>query len=141
MSPQWKCEVLKSERAVNEQALIREVFPAHTAKRLARLMSIPLETAKHWLHRSLSSYRRAEVALTLLEEFDKETRRREEIRRQLCVMAGLTHEVEILGMVGSGEVQIALADRLLASAERNAEKASSHEADARRLAEKASKHL
>ncbi len=83
-------------KSVTDQSLIREVFPRHTYKRLALLCRVPLCTASHWAKVKLSSYRRAEVALLMLEEFDRETERRAEIRRRLCVMAGLVNEVEIM---------------------------------------------
>ena len=84
----------KGKTDVTDQSLIREVFPRHTYKRLALLCRVPLATATHWSKVKLSSYRRSEIALLMLEEFDRETERRVEIRRRLCIMAGLGNEVE-----------------------------------------------
>ena len=71
------------EWRVKVQGLIREVFPAHSAKRLARLMGVPLDTARHWLYRNLSNSRRRELAEKLLRQLDEDDRRRAEARRQL----------------------------------------------------------
>ena len=54
----------------------------HWVKRLASLMDVPLETARHWAFRRLPDARRKEVALALIAECDHlealiiETRRR-----------------------------------------------------------------
>ncbi len=84
----------KGKSDVSDQSLIREVFPRHTAKKVSWLCSVPLATASHWVKVKLSSYRNREVFLLLLEEFDRETERRAEIRQRLCIRAGL-NDVEI----------------------------------------------
>ena len=76
---------------------IRAVFPRHTMKQLARLMGIPLETARHWLYRNLSPMRRREVALALLAKWDEEDRQRAACRQFLESMAG---NDEVVGMGG-----------------------------------------
>ena len=74
---------------VSEAAVIHAVLPRHSAKRLARLMSVPLETARSWLYRNLSSARRRELALALLAELDRQdAEERADARRQLKEMAG-----------------------------------------------------
>jgi len=83
-------------KTVTDQSLIREVFPRHTYKRLALLCRVPLATAAHWAKVKVSSYRRSEIFLRLLEEHDRETERRAEIRQRLCIRAGLVNEVEIM---------------------------------------------
>jgi hypothetical protein len=99
---------------VSDQSVIQAVLPSagNGPKRLARLMRVPIETARLWYYKSLSSYRRAEVALILLQEFDKETAGRPEIRRRLCVMAGLVNEVEILAMPNSAAGESFIADAI-----------------------------
>ncbi len=78
MSSHKKCELL-----MNARALVREVFPTNGAKRLARLMGVPLDTAKHWMYRNLSNARRRELAEKLLLQLDEDDRRRDETRRTL----------------------------------------------------------
>ncbi len=85
----------KGKSDVTDQSLIREVFPRHAAKKLALLCRVPLATASHWVKVKLSSYRSREVWLLVLEDFDRETERRAEIRQRLCIRAGLVNEVEI----------------------------------------------
>ncbi len=75
------------EPDVTDQALIREVFPAHGPKLLARLMAVPVNTAHHWLYVHLSASRRRELALKLLAELDQQDRRRADVRQQLETIA------------------------------------------------------
>jgi len=42
----------------------------HWVKRLARLMGVPTETARHWAFRRLPDARRKEIALALVAECD-----------------------------------------------------------------------
>ena len=105
----------KGKSDVSDQSLIREVFPRHAAKKLAWLCRVPLATASHWAKVRLSSYRNREVFLLLLEEFDRETERRAEIRQRLCIRAGLVNEAEI---TPKASVASAAADLAGAAADR-----------------------
>ncbi len=99
MSPQHNCDM-------NDAAAIRAVYPRHTMKRLARVMGVPLDTARHWLFRkmSLSKERRHELALTLLAEFDRQDREeRAVIRRQLVAMSGGMDAEMVGGMDFGGD--------------------------------------
>ena len=68
--------------------LIRAVYPRDTMKRLARLMNVPLDTARHWLYRHFSAERRRELCLKLIAELNEQDRRREAVRTQLNAIAG-----------------------------------------------------
>ncbi len=105
----------KGKSDVTDQSLIREVFPRHAAKKLALLCRVPLATASHWVKVKLSSYRSREVWLLVLEDFDRETERRAEVRRRLCIRAGLVNEVEITSKTS---VTSAAADLVGAAADR-----------------------
>lgn len=83
MSSQQTCE-----SKVTDAETIRAVYPRHTMKRLALLLNVPLDTARHWLYRSLSGARRRELALALLAELDRQEHSRAAIRQQLQQMAG-----------------------------------------------------
>ena len=74
---------------VNDGSVIRAVLPAggNGPKRLARLMSVPVETARCWYYRHLSSSRRREVAAALLAEMDKQDVERSALRRRLAEWA------------------------------------------------------
>jgi hypothetical protein len=93
-------ESVNGPSPMNDQAVLQAALPHNGPKHLARLLNISIETAKHYYYRKLAGYRRAEVALAVLREFDRETlqklRERALVRRQLAEMAGLDHEVEIL---------------------------------------------
>lgn len=85
----------KYESPVTDQALIREVFPNAWPKRLAKLMDVPVHTARHWFYARMSNARRRDLAIKLLQEMDEDDRRRErhelrrqEVRRQLQQIAG-----------------------------------------------------
>jgi len=43
----------------------------HWVKRLARLMNVPHETARHWAFRRIPDARRKEIALALIAECDR----------------------------------------------------------------------
>ena len=74
---------------MTDAATIRAVYPAHTMKMLARLMGVPLDTARTWLYRHLSAARRRELALALIAELDRQdAEERADARRQLLEMAG-----------------------------------------------------
>lgn len=78
----------KTGEPVTDQSLIRAVFPKDAPKRIARLMAVPLETARHWCYRNLSDARRHELALKLLQQLDEDDRRRQEVRQQLKRIVG-----------------------------------------------------
>ena len=63
MSSHQKCEPLTAR------------FPPelchHWVKRLARLMGVPIETARHWAFRRIPDARRKEIALALIAECDR----------------------------------------------------------------------
>lgn len=71
-----------------DQAVMRGVLSRNAPKRLARLMSVSVETARCWLYRTLSASRRREIALALIAELDAEDRRRAAYRQHLVDMAG-----------------------------------------------------
>lgn len=62
----------KRDDSVTDAALIRAVLRPHATKRLARLMDVPVRTAKHWLYYGPAAARRRELALILLAEMDRE---------------------------------------------------------------------
>ena len=95
-----------SAEAVIDAALLREVLPRHGPKRLARLMAVPVDTARHWFYRHLSAARCHELALKLLTELDEQDRRREAVRRRLEIVAAGT---------GTADAEM---DRVLAGADR-----------------------
>ena len=85
------------KEVVNDQAVIRAMYPRDTAKWVARLFGIPVRTARFWSERSLPIYRRADIGLVLLEEYYRKRKSDEEnILPELLKMAGLANEVEIL---------------------------------------------
>ena len=67
MSPHGKCEP--------DMAVLTARFPPelchHWVKRLARLMGVPHETARHWVFRRVPDARRKEIALALIAECDR----------------------------------------------------------------------
>jgi hypothetical protein len=70
-------------------ALVRVVFPRHTAKRLARLMGAETATARYWLHRRFSRARRRELGARLLAELDRQDmQERAAARQRLSEIAG-----------------------------------------------------
>ncbi len=73
---------------VTDESVIRGVLPQHGPKRLARLVGVPIETARSWYYRHLSAARRRQVALALLAEMDAQDMRRIELRRRLGEMVG-----------------------------------------------------
>lgn len=83
MKPQQNCD-----SGMDEAAIIRAVYPRDAMKRLARLLSMPLDTARHNLYRRFSAARRCELALALLAELDRQDTERAHIRSQLREMAG-----------------------------------------------------
>lgn len=46
--------------------LIRQAFPRHPAKRLARLLDVPVETARNYAYRGVPLARHAEILAALL---------------------------------------------------------------------------
>ncbi len=91
MSSQKNCD----SKVMTEAELIREIYPRHAMKMLARVLDAPLDTARHLLYRKFSATRRRELALKLLRELDAQEQRRMGVRRQLQAMAN-----EKLGEVG-----------------------------------------
>jgi hypothetical protein len=73
---------------MTEAATIRAVYPAHTMKSLARLMGVPIDTARTWLYRHLCAARRRELALALIAELDRQDIERAVVRQKLNMMAG-----------------------------------------------------
>ena len=72
---------------IDEAAAIRAVYPRHTMKMLARLLGMPLDTARHSLYRHFSSARRRELAVALLAEMDAQEVERDAVRRRLAEWA------------------------------------------------------
>jgi hypothetical protein len=83
MSSQQNCDSAKKIGAMTEGDAIRAVYPRHTMKRLALATGAPIDTARHWLYRRLSSDRRRELARELLAELDEQDVQRSALRRQL----------------------------------------------------------
>jgi hypothetical protein len=106
---------------VSDQALIRDVWPGYAAKRLQRLMSLPLFTAKHWCETKISSYRRREWALAMLREMAEQEPRRAAARRVFREIAGIPDDAEVVPRATRMD---AIADWFVAAARRHAEKAS-----------------
>lgn len=79
MDTQQNCDPPK----MTDADLIRAVYPRGTMKRLARAMGAPIDTARHWLYRSLSPARRRELAVTLLAEFDRQETERAAVKARL----------------------------------------------------------
>jgi hypothetical protein len=101
---------------INDQAVIRAMCPQHTVKWLARVMGIPLRTARFWAERTVPVYRREEVALKMIEEFHKQSRWRQNVLLPaLYKMAGLVDDVEIVPAAG---IANAAADLVEATADR-----------------------
>jgi hypothetical protein len=80
---QQNCESGK----MTDAADIRAVYPRHTMKLVALLMGVPLDTARTWLYRHLSSARRVELATALLAEMDRQDVERTAVRRRLAAWA------------------------------------------------------
>jgi hypothetical protein len=76
------------EKDMSDEAVVRAVLPRNGPKHLARLLAVPLETARHWYYRNLSAGRRREVALALLAELDAQDRQRAALRNDLLNMVG-----------------------------------------------------
>src|SRR5690348_69816 len=77
----------------SDESVIRGVLPRNGPKLLARLMSVPVETARHWYYRTLSAARRQELALRLLDELDRQDRIRAAYREHLCRMVDFNEEM------------------------------------------------
>jgi hypothetical protein len=89
---------------MTDAAVIRAVYPSGTMKRLARLMGVPLDTARHWLFRKVSAARRRELALALLRELDEQDRNeRAAARAQLRAMVGTDGVDCVLDGAGAGK--------------------------------------
>src|SRR5258707_884291 len=99
MSSQHHCD-----SDVTEADAIRAVYPRHAMKRLALVMCVPIDTARHWLFRRFSASRRRELALALLVEMDAQDAEREAIRRQLALWIGTQGESHVaMGSVLAGK--------------------------------------
>ena len=72
---------------IDEAAAVRAVYPRNTMKELARLLGMPLDTARHSLYRRFSSARRRELAQALLAEMDAQEVERDAVRRRLAEWA------------------------------------------------------
>jgi hypothetical protein len=70
-----------------ERSILKLIFPSNTPKHVARLMDVPLETARTWVYRNISNARRRELAEKLLTQIDKDRGRLDEIERQLLEIA------------------------------------------------------
>lgn len=67
--------------------VIRAVYPRDTMKRVARLMDVPLDTARHWIYRNLSAARRKELGDALIAELDSQQVGLIALRRRLAQWA------------------------------------------------------
>jgi len=70
----------------------------HWVKRLARLMGVPHETARHWAFRRIPDARRKEIALALIAECDRLQTLVDETRQRWAEVAD-----EVGGVVARGE--------------------------------------
>jgi hypothetical protein len=90
--------------------------PRDTVKWLARLIGIPVRTARFWAEQTVPVYRREEVARRMIEEYHRHTKWREEVLLpSLYRMAGLGDDVEI---VSSSGIAGAAADLIGVAADR-----------------------
>jgi hypothetical protein len=81
-------------KVINDQGVIRAMSPPgrDTAKWLARLMGIPVRTARFWAEQSVPVYRREDLYLLMIEDFHRVTKwREEELWPALCRGAGLVN--------------------------------------------------
>jgi hypothetical protein len=105
MSSHQKCE----SDVTAATAFLPPELGRHWTKRLAHKMGVPVDTARHWIFRSMPAARRREIAFALIAECDRlevliaDTRRRWE---------GVAND-ETTGAVARGE-----ADRARAPARR-----------------------
>src|SRR5258708_615287 len=87
------------KKVVNDQAVIRAMSPPgrDTAKWLARLMEIPVRTARFWAEQTVPVYRREEVGRRLLERYYAKRKWEEDyLLPEILKMAGIANEVEIM---------------------------------------------
>jgi hypothetical protein len=69
-------------------AVIRQIYPRHTIKMLARLLDVPTGTAHSLIHKRLSNWRRRELAEKLLQEIYREIHAHVELCMRLEEMTG-----------------------------------------------------
>jgi hypothetical protein len=106
------------KKMVTDQVAIRATWPNHTAKWLARLMRIPLCTARFWAERTVPIYRQNELGLLLIEEFHKHTKWREEVLfPALCRMAGLANGDGVESVTAPNSIANKAADLIDAAAD------------------------
>lgn len=84
----WQCLATIRVTPMDDQTLIRQIFQRDAPKRLARLMNVPVETARNWLYRNLSSARRIELAEKMIEQIAEERRRLDAAERALKEITG-----------------------------------------------------
>jgi hypothetical protein len=73
--------------------LAREVYPAHTAKEVSRLMRLTLRTGRYWVECDVPTKRQQEFAQKLRDEFKRQEIHRAEILRRLETLAGAYDQV------------------------------------------------
>lgn len=76
------------ESDVTATAAIEPALGRHWTKRLARLMGVPHETARHWVYRRMPADRRCEIARALIDECDRLERVIAETRRRWVAEVG-----------------------------------------------------
>jgi hypothetical protein len=85
------------KKMVTDQVAIRATWPNHTTKWLARLMRIPLSTARFWTERTVPVYRQNELGLLLIKQFyERRKWEDEKLLPALHRMAGLVNEVKMV---------------------------------------------
>jgi hypothetical protein len=94
--------------SITDQVLIKEIWPRHAAKNVARVMRVSFETARHWVETKVSERRRSELAQRLLRVMEEQDIRRGAVRRQLEVMANVGR-VEGMGETWAGDTARRLA--------------------------------
>ena len=98
------------KKMVTDQVAIRATWPNHTTKWLARLMRIPLSTARFWTERTVPVYRQHELGLLLIRKFYERRRWEDEkLLPALHRMAGLVNEVGSMVETGVADVAADLA--------------------------------
>jgi hypothetical protein len=103
---------------LNDQLVIRAMSPPgrDVAKWLARLMEIPVRTARFWAEQTVPVYRREEVYRRLLEKFYARRKWEDEnLLPELLRGAGLVDDVEI---VPASNIANAAADLVFAAQHR-----------------------
>lgn len=94
----------KTGEGVNATAHLQTALPRATAKRLARLADVPVETARHWVYRNFSTARQREIARLLLAEMQRQDREERAAAQQWLAEIAGGDEVASTGDPMAGEL-------------------------------------